>query len=208
MIILYADKNKLTVRKRETITSGSVNVYQCRFEFSEDWADMTKTACFRSGSQAVSVLLDASGECVIPREVTDPDDSGKRLYAGVCGVQDGGAVLPTVWADLGEILKGVRCCTGTRLPTPGLHEQVLSQLESKQDKLQGRPGQVVGFDESGGAVPVDVPSGCEFGHGLKQTGNRVSVDAVDDFTGDNTLPMTAAGVQAVVGNIDALLSAI
>lgn len=47
-----------------------------------------------------------------------------------------------------------------------------------------------------------------FGHGLKQDGLDVSVDAVSDFSGDNTLPMTAAGVQTSVGNIEALLETI
>lgn len=49
---------------------------------------------------------------------------------------------------------------------------------------------------------------CEFGHGLKRTGSIVSVDAVNDFTGDNTLPITAAGVETIVGNIEVLLETI
>ena len=216
MFLLQAEKTKLALTQREQLTSGSANVYRCRFEFSEDWEGMAKVACFRSGSQTVSVLLDESGKCVIPWEVTGPDSSGKRLAVGVYGTRDGGVALPTVWADLGEILKGVNCCcTGSRPPAPGLYEQVLAALEGKQDALHGLPGQVVGFDEGGNAVPVDMPSGggeggaaYEFGHGLKQAGYVVSVDAVDDFAGDNTLPMTAAGVQAVVGNIDVLLGTI
>ena len=219
MFLLQAKKAGLTLcpSSREPITSGSANVYHCRFEFSEEWEGMAKVACFRSGSQTVSVLLDESGECVIPWEVTDPDDSGKRLSVGVYGTRDGGVVLPTVWTDLGEILKGVNCCcSSSRPPTPGFNEQILSRLENKQDRLHGVPGQVVGFDEEGNAVPVDMPSGggdgggiaYEFGHGLKQTGSVISVDAVDDFTGDNTLPMTAAGVETVVGNIEILLKAI
>lgn len=48
----------------------------------------------------------------------------------------------------------------------------------------------------------------KFGHGLKQEGVTVSVNSVDDFSGDNTLPMTAAGVYASVGNIEALLETI
>lgn len=47
-----------------------------------------------------------------------------------------------------------------------------------------------------------------FGHGLKVTGTLISVNAVNNFEGDNTLPMTAAGVQTTVGNIEALLGTI
>lgn len=51
-----------------------------------------------------------------------------------------------------------------------------------------------------------------FGHGLKtlqQDGKTyVEVNSVNDFDGDKTLPMTAAGVETIVGNIDALLGTI
>lgn len=46
------------------------------------------------------------------------------------------------------------------------------------------------------------------GHGLKVVDNDLEVDTTDNFTGDNTLPMTAAGVQVVVGNIEVLLGTI
>lgn len=46
------------------------------------------------------------------------------------------------------------------------------------------------------------------GHGLRVDDSVVSVDSVDDFNGDNTLPATAKLVQTVVGNIDVLLSLI
>lgn len=48
----------------------------------------------------------------------------------------------------------------------------------------------------------------KFGHGFLVQGDVVSVKTVSDFTGDNTLPMTASGVQTTVGNIEALLSTI
>lgn len=48
----------------------------------------------------------------------------------------------------------------------------------------------------------------KFGHGLTVRENIVSVKTVSDFTGDNTLPITASGVQTTVGNIEALLSII
>ena len=48
------------------------------------------------------------------------------------------------------------------------------------------------------------------GHGLlldRET-NTLSVNAVSDFEGDNTLPITAAAVQDTVGNIEILLGTI
>lgn len=52
---------------------------------------------------------------------------------------------------------------------------------------------------------------CAFlgvGHGLKAVDGKLTVSAVDDFQGDNTLPMTAAGIDTLVGNIQALLETI
>lgn len=52
-----------------------------------------------------------------------------------------------------------------------------------------------------------------FGHGLKEElqsdGKKlISVDMVEDLEGDNTLPMSAAGVNLMVGNIQALLATV
>ena len=213
MFTLYANKTQLTVRQREPITSGSMNVYEALFQFSGDWDGLTRTAVFKSGSQAVSVLLDETSACAIPWEVTDPDDKGKTLYAGIYGARDGTVVLPTVWASLGTILEGVSGCAGSsRPPTPALWEQ---ELAGKGDALDydGLNLSLMSGDKPLSTVQIAGGGGdgglaYQFGHGLKLTGTIVSVDTVNDFSGDNTLPMTAAGVQATVGNIEALLGTI
>lgn len=216
MFILCANKTKLTVQQREQVTSGSVNVYHARFEFSEDWDGLVKTVYFRSGSQTVPLLLGESCECVIPWEVTDPDDAGKTLYAGVCGTRDGTVVLPTIEASLGVIMRGTQGWVPPP-PTPGVYEQILGELQNKQDALHGLPGQVVGFDEAGNAVPVDMPSGgggegggvvYQFGHGLKQEGVKISVDMASEDNPDKTLPVSKADVETAVGNIEILLKTI
>lgn len=208
MFILYANKNQLTVRKKEPITSGSVNIYTTRFEFSPDWQGLTTKAVFKGSGTTKTVLLDG-GECVIPWEVLT--SHGQPLMAGVFGTLDD-TVLPTIWANLGTILEGVPTDgEGTKPPTPDLWEQ---ELAGKGDALayDGMELSLMGAGKTlskvvisgggGGAIPY------RFGHGLKQDGLDVSVDAVSDFSGDNTLPMTAAGVQTTVGNIEALLATI
>ena len=200
MFVLCADKNNLTVRQREPVTSGSVNVYDVRFEFSEDWDGLTKTAVFKAGTEVRSAPMDDSGVCSIPREALQKPWA--RLMAGVYGTRDGDVVLPTVWASLGVIQEGAAPCGDVRPPAPDLWQQ---ELDRKQDKLTGLPGQVVGFDEAGNAMPQ---ASCQFGHGLRQTGNIVSVDTADGFDGDNTLPITAAAVWTAVGNIETLLETI
>ena len=209
MFTLYADKTQLTLRDREPMTSGSANVYHARFEFSPDWDGLTRIAVFKAGAASRSVLLDDTNECVIPWEVLEQYRPFTSLMAGVYGTKGGEIVLPTVWARLGIILEGVPAPPGVIPPTPELWQQ---ELAKKQDVLRGLPGQVVGFDEAGRAVAVDMPSGggtgYDVGHGLAVKDGKLTVVTTDDFTGDNTLPMTAAGVENVVGNIEILLKAI
>ena len=58
MFTLHADKNRLTVRQRETLTSGSINVNTMQFVFSEDWEGLTKTAVSSRVSRGRLLLRD------------------------------------------------------------------------------------------------------------------------------------------------------
>ncbi len=181
MFVLKAEKNRLTVLERELVTSGSVEAYTVRFQFSRDWDGLSRAACFRAGAQTVSVLLDSGGECTVPWEVMGPDGKGKTLYAGVCGTKEGGVVLPTVWAGLGVILEGASGGENARAPTAQLWRQELGQ---KQDRLAGRPGQLVGFDGAGRAVAVDgaaAPTGAET---ATQEETNEMLDEVFGFAGE------------------------
>lgn len=149
MTILYAHGNQLTVRKREPVTSGSVNVYPVQFEFSEDWDGLTRTAVFKAGAETRSILLDDTGKCIIPWEVLS--SHGRQLTAGVYGTRDGDVVLPTVWADLGPILYGVTTGEAAQEPTPGAYDQVLDELVYIREKIDG-------IDEGGG---IQGPTGPE-----------------------------------------------
>lgn len=197
----------LRLRSGELLTSGSVNVNQVKVEFSSDWAGMERVAVFRCGSASVSVLLDGQGQCPVPHEALE--EPGRTLYVGVYGRSGAVTVLPTVWASLGQVQEGAMLGGEARPPTPDLWRQ---ELDQKQDRLTGLPGQVVGFDGEGNAVPQDPTGGggpgYVFGHGLRVSGKVVSVHALDGFEGDNTLPITAAAVERTVGNIAILLRTI
>ena len=130
MFELYANKNRLRVRRREPVTSGSVNVYEARFQFSEDWAGLSRTAVFRAGGVSVSVALGENGACSVPWEVLQKP--GVRLEAGVYGTRGGEVVLPTVWADLGFVCAGAAPGDNALPPTPDLWRQ---ELDGKGDKL-------------------------------------------------------------------------
>ena len=168
MFEIIANKNKLHVIRREPVASGSVNIHQARFQFSEDWDGLEKTAVFRAGDEIISLRPDSSGACVIPWEVKAR--GGWRLEAGCYGTRDGETVLTTTWADLGMVLEGVPIQADSLPPT------------------------------SSPAYGI--------GHGLKIVDGNLTADTVDDFSGDNTLPMTAAGIQAILGRIEDQLRAV
>lgn len=132
MFILYARKNSLAVRKREPVTSGSVNVYSVKFEFSADWDDLVKTAVFRAGTVSRSVLLTGT-ETTVPWEVLEKP--GVMLQCGVCGTRNGDTVLPTVWVDLETILPGAVSGESAQPPTPELWEQMADALKHKADGM-------------------------------------------------------------------------
>ncbi len=154
MFQLHADKIKLSVRQREAVTSGSVNVYPVRFGFSEDWKELSRTAVFRAGTASRAVPLGADNETVIPWEVLKKPSV--QLLCGVYGTRGSETVLPTVWANLGFIQEGASPGEEAQPPTPELWEQALA---AKQDKLVGQPGQAVGFDQDGNAVAVYFEAG-------------------------------------------------
>lgn len=207
MFVLYADKNKLAVRQKEPVTSGSVNVYDARFEFSGDWVGMERVAVFLAGGESVSVMLDDHNQCTVPWEVLKSPNV--KLSCGIYGTQGGTTVLPTVWADLGWVLPGAELGSESRPPTPELWKQ---ELARKGDALRydGLNLSLMSQKTKLSTVPITGGSGSVYGvgHGLKLVDGDLTVDAVDDFAGDRTLPMTAAGVQTVVGNIEVLLGTI
>lgn len=152
LFALQADKTKLMVKKREPITSGSVNVYTVHFEFSPDWEGLTRTAVFRAGAESRSILLGKDGVCDVPWEVLTKH--GVQLQAGVYGTRSGEVVLPTIWASLGTILEGVTTGQDAQPPTPDLWEQ---SLAGKGDRLDITPDGDVGLyagDRLLSAVPV------------------------------------------------------
>lgn len=209
MFRLYANKNKLEVRKKEPVTSGSVNVYTCRFEFSQDWTGLTRKAVFIGSGNTIQVLLDESGECTIPWEVlTTP---GWTLYAGVYGSAVETA-LPTIKASLGQILEGVTGGDDAQPPTPDLWEQ---ELAKKGDNLKYTEDGALGLysgEKFLSSVYLQGGGGesqtYKFGHGLKQEGMTVSVNMASKNNPDKTLPISAAAVDCVVGNIEILLQTI
>lgn len=131
MFRFYAKKVVLELNQKEVVTSGSVNVYQCQFQFDNAWEGLEKTAVFCAGEETISTLLDETGLCIIPWEVLQ--DARRTLYAGVYGTKNGDVVLPTIWASCGEIKEGVNPGTSTQPPTPSVYDQILGNIGNLED---------------------------------------------------------------------------
>lgn len=137
MFVLIADKNKLSIQQKEVLTSGSANICHVRFEFSEDWAGLTRTAVFKGSGETRSVLLTENNECVIPWE-TMKKPMG-LLEAGVCGTRDTDIILTTVLANLGMILPGAAPGEAAQPPTPDVYQQILAETQDvREETAQNR----------------------------------------------------------------------
>lgn len=178
MFRLYAKKVVLEVNQREIVTSNSVNVYQCQFQFDNAWDGLEKTAVFKAGDISISVLLDDLGACNIPWEVFQ--DAKRTLYAGVYGTKNDNVVLPTIWANCGEIKPGVTQGENTQPPTPDVYSQILQVAKDAEDVAQS----VRDDADSGKFNGEQGPTGPQ---GYTYT-PAVSEEGVISWTNDGSLP--------------------
>lgn len=110
MFVFKADKNNLTITGKDLMTSGSVNVNQVQFIFSEDWEDLEKRAIF-------STMID--GKNLAYELKIDDDDKfyflpwelfvskNNTIYGGVYGYKGTDLVLPTERKQLGVVKDSV-----------------------------------------------------------------------------------------------------
>lgn len=134
MIRLSATKAELTITETETITSGAQRVFECTFTVNSDWDGLNRTAVFRAGTKAVSVLLGDDNTAKIPWEVLQT--AGITLRIGLYGTNAEGDVLPTVWADAGIICTGAYLGDDAYPPTPGAYEQLVEIAENAEKIAQ------------------------------------------------------------------------
>ena len=134
MIRLSATKAELTITETETITSGAQRVFECAFTVNSDWDGLNRTAVFRAGTKAKSVLLGDDNTAEIPWEVLQT--AGITLRIGLYGTNAAGDVLPTVWADAGMICTGAYLGDDAYPPTPGAYEQLVEIAENAEKIAQ------------------------------------------------------------------------
>ena len=130
---LSAHDQTLTVEQSELLVSGSVNVYQAHFSFSDQWAELDKTAVFQAWYRTWAVPLDGD-TCSIPWEALKKPGCGLRV--GVYGTKGGQLILPTVWAEVGKIEPGAAPGEPAQPPTPGVYDQILAAANQAKQLAQ------------------------------------------------------------------------
>lgn len=119
--------NKQLIRRTdcEIPVAKSENYLYAQFTFSDEWIG-TKTAIFNNGTP-YSVILDEDNKCLVPWEVITASGfsvsvfCGQRITANVEFVR----VLPTGYVE-GQTPEP---------PTPSVYDQIIEELNSKQDEL-------------------------------------------------------------------------
>lgn len=126
MFIVSANKNQLTVKDFDMVTSGSVEVYTVQFQFSNYWDGFEKAVIFKTRTKSITVRL-TNDECQIPWEVmTTPKEV---ISIGVYGTDSSGRVLPTIWGTLTTVVEGaIVSDTNPAESTPSLYQQILDEL--------------------------------------------------------------------------------
>lgn len=109
-----------------TLTSGMVGV-EVSFSFDASWDGLVRLATFKAGGTQKDVAL-KTDRAEIPHEVLAKPCS--RLEVGVYGTDaDGALVIPTVWADLGNVIRGAEPSgETTKKPTPEVWVQILGMI--------------------------------------------------------------------------------
>lgn len=111
--------------------ADSVNYLTAEFNFeSSDWDNTTKTATFRSGVSVYTVILDASGKCVVPWELIKAGKLKVSVYGD--GANEYRITADTV--DIPIYASGYSEGEESQHPTPSQYEQLTGALAEKLEE--------------------------------------------------------------------------
>ena len=211
----------ITVRDRvPTITAGEDVIshnsdYVAEFEFDEEWQDKVKTVYFVCEDGSYQAVVMSGNMCAVPML----DGEHRRIFVGV---QEGSAEKPSVLKTSRpcclKVADSIADLLGQPIPdpTPDVYQQIIAMLEDiKKGEVSPEDIQkAVNKYLTENPISVDIATTekagiVTVGKNLSITKDGVlSVDTTDSAEQDNTKPITSAGVNLVVGNINALLAVI
>lgn len=211
----------ITVHDRvPTITAGEDVIshnsdYVVEFEFDEEWQDKVKTVYFVCEDGSYQAVVMSGNSCDVPMMAGEH----RRIFVGVqAGSAEKPSVLKTTRPCCLKVKDSIADYLGQPIPdpTPDVYEQIMALLEDiKQGEVSPEDIQKA-VDNYLTENPVRVDIATTEKAGIVTVGKNLSitkdgvlsVDTTDSAEQDNTKPITSAGVNLVVGNINALLAII
>ena len=211
----------ITVRDRApTITAGEDVIshnsdYVIDFDFDEEWTDNYKTVYFVCEDGSYQAVVMSGNSCDVPMMAGEH----RRIFVGV---QEGSSVKPNVLKTTRPCCLKVKDSIADLLgqpipdPTPDVYQQIMALLEDiKQGEVSPEDIQKA-VDNYLTENPVRVDIATTEKAGIVTVGKNLSitkdgvlsVDTTDSAEQDNTKPITSAGGNLVVGNINAILAII
>lgn len=121
--------NQCIVADRKYLVSDTKEVYQCEFEFDDEWASYGKTATFRQNDSITEMVL-VNNACVLPYEAITQKG---YMQIGVYG-DNSTKHYPTIWCEPIFVYEGVTEGEEHEDPTPDVYQQIISALNQKEDK--------------------------------------------------------------------------
>lgn len=211
----------ITVRSRvPTITEGEEVIshnsdYVIEFDFDEEWTDNYKTVYFVCEDGSHQPVVINGNACPVP--VLNGEH--RRIFVGVqAGSIEKPSVLKTTCPCCLKVRDSIADLLGQPIPdpTPDVYQQIMALLEDiKQGEVSPEDIQkAVNNYLTENPISVDIATAekagiVAVGKNLSITEDGVlSVETTDDAEQDNTKPITSAGVNLVVGNINAILAII
>lgn len=211
----------ITVRDRvPTITAGEDVIshnsdYVAEFEFDEEWQDKVKTVYFVCEDGSYQAVVMNGNSCSVPML----DGEHRRIFVGVqAGAAKKPSVLKTTRPCCLKVADSIADLLGQPIPdpTPDVYQQIIAMLEDiKKGEVSPEDIQKA-VDNYLTENPISVDIATTEKAGIVTVGKNLSitkdgvlsVDTTDSAEQDNTKPITSAGVNLVVGNINALLAII
>ena len=141
MIKIKVSKNIVSVQETEPLYSGAVDTHSCLFRFDSTWSDFSKSAVFRFGGKAVTVLLEDNC-CMLPWEILTRGNIGLQVEVGVYGVSVDTEIMTSVWDSIGVIRDGTDLGNDAKDPSPGVYAQVLSSVRRVDEKVEDYTGKM------------------------------------------------------------------
>lgn len=211
----------ITVRSRvPTITEGEEVIshnsdYEIEFEFDEEWQSAYKTVYFVCEDGSYQAVVMSGNSCAVPML----DGEHRRIFVGVqAGAAEKPSVLKTTRPCCLKVKDSIADYLGQPIPdpTPDVYQQIIAMLEDiKKGEVSPEDIQKA-VDNYLTENPISVDIATTEKAGIVAVGKNLSitkdgvlsVDTTDSAEQDNTKPITSAGVNLVVGNINALLAII